>query len=278
MEEAAELLGINMEDLQIDGNLHIEAENEASDETLYHEDDEYLVDKLQNMETSSMGSEKRQTIDIDNRSQTQFENIDKNLLTEAGIFKDDVEVSKKKLLKEAQDLEVAHKCKRMIDVETKIFNCDLCDYKTHNIKNGYQHFQRKHIQCNQLFQCEKCIYRSKHKSHLKEHVEQQHSGLRYDCDGCDFQSSHKKDVKRHKLRKHNDKIKPFQCFLCPYTAVMQGDINIHKVTRHKEVCINCDLCPQLFVTNRGLERHKSLKHDLKNTALISEEKPQLNYI
>ena len=42
VEEAAELLEINMEDLQIDGNLHRDAENEVYD------DDEDLFCRLQN--------------------------------------------------------------------------------------------------------------------------------------------------------------------------------------------------------------------------------------
>ena len=89
----------------------------------------------------------------------------------------------------------------MIDIETNIFKCDLCDYTTRKIKFGYQHFKRKHIQAIQLYQCEKCIFKSKYKSHVKDHMEQQHSGLRYDCDECDFQSAHKKDVKRNLLKK-----------------------------------------------------------------------------
>ena len=87
----------------------------------------------------------------------------------------------------------------MIDIETNMFKCDLCDYKIQNIKYEYRNFQRKHFQPIELYQCEMFDYQSKHTSHIRPHMEQQHSGLRYDCDGCEFQSSHKKDVKKHKL-------------------------------------------------------------------------------
>ena len=70
MEEAAELLGINMEDLQIDGNLHRDAENEVYDEDLLY--------RLQNKEE---GNEEQIVLENDFESPTRFENIDEHFFT-----------------------------------------------------------------------------------------------------------------------------------------------------------------------------------------------------
>ena len=106
------------------------------------------------------------------------------------------------------------------------FKCKLCDYMTHKINaiRGHIRYHNKiYIQC---FLCDTKM----DKSNLKEHVRFKHSGLRYDCNQCDYQTSYPQNLKKHSSRAHNDVV--FSCNECDYKCKNDSTLRSHVNTKH----------------------------------------------
>ena len=245
MVEAAELLGINLDDIQLANNVHVEAEMELLGDSMTLQDKQHNFHKSPTKEDFAVVKEEG-TDTSDSKTQDEYMMGGKDILKEVSII---------------SEMEAFKDIKTMIDKETGKFMCDQCDYETHHLKIGYKHLQKKHN--NKIFQCNNCRYKSKNKNHVQVHIESKHSGIRYDCGDCDFQSAHKKDVKRHKLAKHNDGVKPFSCDLCIYTAITTVFLRRHKIQKHNVECVKCDYCPYKAVTQRGLRIHTNNQHQTK---------------
>ena len=238
------MLGINLKDLQLGNNTLSDNDRETFDDTLA------LGDKLNSTEDPTI----KQEVTINEAK--DYNPIETNLTEQFLKFEmaEVPEISKRDLL--------SNDGMQMINKNTSMFICDMCEYRTDVIKKGYAHVHTEHR--TNVYQCEKCDYKSKEKRNVKIHRTTQHSGLRYDCDECEFHTVHKKDVKRHKLRKHNDGTKPFSCDLCTYRAVAVSCLTEHKVAKHKAdtLTINRDFCSYKSVTIRGVDiqiknQHKS---------------------
>ena len=86
------------------------------------------------------------------------------------------------------------------------------------------------------YKCDKCIFRTLDKYHLKKHSIAKHTGIRYDCDECDYQSAYKKSIKRHKWGAHKTIVEPsFTCDQCDnkYPFHSQDNLWQHIKKHHK---------------------------------------------
>ena len=241
--EAADLLGINLEDLEVATDVQEEAETEVSD------------DNLKNLEVDTYVQGKAETKVSGDKLSLEFE---QNIIS-ASPKKHSFVVSQLASSDDIQEKKLQAIGEKMIDFKTGIFNCDQCKYTTTNVKFGYRHVLTRHG--DKKFQCKMCNYRSKSKGHLRGHMAAAHLGLRYDCDQCDFQSAHKKNVIGHKQYKHNDGKQPFTCDFCTYKAATELQMNQHTKYKHNEnLQFNCTYCSFKSLTERGLKAHINNKH------------------
>ena len=85
---------------------------------------------------------------------------------------------------------------------------DISEGKTFKVK-AKSDFVRFHLRCHL------CPFVAKNNSHLLEHIESVHEGVRYPCDLCDYKANRQQNLKDHKAGVH--KIDPhFKCLLCDY--------------------------------------------------------------
>ena len=250
MVEAAELLGIKLEDLEVATDVQGEAETEVSDDN--------LECKLNiSMPSPRKLNERKVHVDLNDFVKAESQTKDTNKVK--SIADDGFVVSQLEPSEDIPEKKLHSIGEKMIDIRTGTFNCDQCEYTTSNVKIGYRHVLTRHR--GKTFQCKMCDYKSKSKGHLNGHMAAAHLGLRYDCDECDFQSAHKKNVKGHKQAKHNDGIKPYACDFCSFRAATEMSIYQHKKhNNHISQHITCTFCPFKSLTERGVKAHINKKH------------------
>ena len=95
---------------------------------------------------------------------------------------------------------------------------------------------------------------------MKQHIETEHLGIRYDCDECDYQNKTRKFIKRHKLVKHRG-IKPVSCNLCNEKGISTKWLNMHNIQKHGAEYVLCDYCPFKSHTKLGMKCHLNKNHE-----------------
>ncbi|KOB74361.1 Uncharacterized protein OBRU01_09248 [Operophtera brumata] len=192
--------------------------------------------------------------------------------------------------------------------------CDIC--KTHF---KHSHALRKHITAHHLqrFSCNHCTYVTTHRQTARLH-ERWHKGTKYQCphyfvcELCGYSFVSAKGIELHKKLKHRGdetavsisikvttymghvRIKhpsDFVCELCGYSFVSAKGIELHKKLKHRgdETAVSisikvttymghvrikhpsdfvCELCGYSFVSAKGIELHKKLKHRRDETAAL----------
>ena len=69
------------------------------------------------------------------------------------------------------------------------------------------------------------------------------------------------DLKRH-INTVHEKIKQFQCELCPKKFSQSIDLKRHVAAIHLQLkSFTCDICNQAFSQQCNLKRHKQTKHE-----------------
>ena len=215
---AAEMLGINLDILQLDNNAR-------------NEDEPKILD---NRTKTLAGQPSDTDVSLNNIDKSEISDknsVENNIKYENTVTEEVWDISDIEPFNNIPENKIKRVWKQSIDKETGMFICKCCDYKTDKRERGYEHLRMRHGL--KVFLCDKCDYRTKGKGHMKAHMETKHSGIRYDCEECEYQTAHKKDVRRHQLIKHNDGVKPFSCDKCTYKAVSANYINTHKLRRHK---------------------------------------------
>lgn len=85
----------------------------------------------------------------------------------------------------------------------------------------------------------------------------------YVCDICGTTFSRKWHLHRHVEKVHRhclDMESYFECTECDYKARNLNSIHRHFGNNHGEKSIKCDLCDSSFGNEKGLNKHKELKH------------------
>ena len=119
----------------------------------------------------------------------------------------------------------------LLDKSTGIYHCNECKYDTQIIHKIKQHQKTIH---QRKYKCEHCEYETKCKYHVQLHMESKHTGVRYDCDQCNFQTAHKKNVDRHIESKHatDKKNKKYKCDMCDFKTFVKINLRAHGRKAH----------------------------------------------
>ena len=92
---------------------------------------------------------------------------------------------------------------------------------------------------DQGYECTECGYKSRHRSHLKDHINAMHLEAKFKCDLCDYETKYKNRIKSHRVAVH--KIGGLPCPSCDYVASEPWVLSQHVKFMHKWVSIHDDV-------------------------------------
>ena len=258
--EAAEVMGMNLEDLQIiqsssnqgeDSNEQNDSFNYLEDTSNNHEDtsnnkedtsnnqedsSNYKKDTSHNKKNTSNNKEDTSDNQEDLFDEVKTQKIKKEPFHESLSLKNvdeniedfsthEHDLGDKTI--EEHEFEIIY----LLNETTRIYHCNQCDYKTDMTYKISNHMKTRHTE--KIYQCRDCDLKTKDKYHLKKHMVAKHTGLRFNCDECDFQTAHKKDVKRHSETKHSDRqIQNNLCDICDFKTYNGVTLRRHKRKVH----------------------------------------------
>jgi len=254
--EAAELLGIEMEDVRI-----------ADSRDTYEKD----TTREDTSEEDSTGyNETSHAEDTTSHSETLFEEV--NVPNNKTNFVQKEHVENQKM----PENECQTKDETSKDAIDKQVTCIFCEFETTDLailKNHVNDHPNENI-----YNCKVCDKPLK-KTSLREHIQNTHSGFRLDCPECDFQTNTRSSLNGHRFRMHKIGSKPFQCPKCRYKAQFREFFRRHMKEKHginvpKEEkdrmdrigrMETCDQC--VYSTNNAsnMKRHKIQRHKVNFT-------------
>merc|ERR1712129_238682 len=208
--EAAELLGIEMEDLEILNQFGLNNEEEKS---MPIEDTVCITDKTMVEITKALNY-------VDQSAETKEDQTGSYNLTKEESYETGT-----------SEITVVANCEEGVDFvdndgQLCCLHCEFTANDTEDMKNHMKNHRSTHI-----FKCRHCGFLNKNKSYLKEHIDSKHTGIRYDCPHCDAQLTFKKDLARHFLIKHSE-VRFAQCEECFFKANSKGKLRVHMKKKH----------------------------------------------
>ena len=136
-------------------------------------------------------------------------------------------------------------------------NCQECDYIGSWPSHMKQHMQNVHGGLK--YDCANCDYKSGDKSNLKRHIEKIHLGVTYTCELCKKVLKTKSELKCHVDVKHNGFI--FNCDRCQYKASRKAYLTNHIMVEHEGITFDCNICHQKYNNRRRLFHHTKKIHE-----------------
>ena len=88
---------------------------------------------------------------------------------------------------------------------------------------------------DQGYECTECGYKSRHRSHLKDHINAMHLEAKFKCDLCDYETKYKNRIKSHRVAVH--KIGGLPCPSCDYVASEPWVLSQHVKFMHRWVSL-----------------------------------------
>ena len=145
-------------------------------------------------------------------------------------------------------------------METPIFNCDICLFKTKSENRLNSHKQAKHVE--RIFKCYACDYTSSFNQKVNEHLRIKHRGEKLKCKLCSYVHDYKSDMSKHMKKEHRPKIVAQQqqstCSMCDWKGTKQR-LNPHKKSSHGEGH-KCENCGKVFQRLDHLTKHNNAVH------------------
>ncbi|XP_047506335.1 zinc finger protein 345-like [Pieris napi] len=142
------------------------------------------------------------------------------------------------------------------DVSSGRVQCEIC-----KLRFKSQHCLNKHIMCHaKKYKCKYCPYISRNTTQAWNHVFW-HQGVTYKCPHCDEQFSQWTSYLSHVRIKHPS---DYICPHCGYSFVSQHGLNMHKSLMHRGVAdLNeenkdlpfCSSCDMKFASEEAHKRH-----------------------
>ncbi|CAG9790637.1 unnamed protein product [Diatraea saccharalis] len=135
------------------------------------------------------------------------------------------------------------------------YACSIC-----KIHFKHPHAARKHKTAHhtQRFSCNQCSYVTMHRQSARLHMKW-HKGTKYKCPHCSEEFSKFTTYMGHVRIKHPS---DFVCLLCGYSFVSEKGINLHKKLKHRldnqpipEDGPICEMCNLRFLDADALKRH-----------------------
>ena len=177
---------------------------------------------------------------------------------------------------------------------TRLYSCDVCDYKTpvkynlgvhadiHNnerpykcsecaytakSKNTFKTHMKIHKRDGKVYKCPKCEYISHKKANVDQHMKVHDEKRDYECSLCEFTTKSMPELVSHKRKNHDNLL--FHCMECDFKGKSKGGLTMHMRKKHqahlstnneKQKLLSCNQCSFTCATFRGLSHHISLMH------------------
>ena len=106
--------------------------------------------------------------------------------------------------------------KNLVQVDGR-YNCDLCHKKYKTRSHLSQH--RESVHEGVKFPCNQCDYQATQQTSLNIHIKSKHEGIKFACKQCDYQAAHPSTLTKHIQSKH-DGVR-YECDQCDYQATQQ---------------------------------------------------------
>ena len=150
-----------------------------------------------------------------------------------------------------------------VDIASKSFICEKCDYQTKSSELLREHSREIHVELEDeliediVYCCVKCKFESKSNDTLNEHLKEKHG--RYHCKNCNeiFDSNHL--LRKHVETKHKTNI----CQICNFTSNNVEEMNQHVIALHNKM-IKCDGCKFEATSRKALKEHVNEEHTKKH--------------
>lgn len=197
------------------------------------------------------------------------------------------------------ETEVSEKEQELEEEPGRRDTCPLCAESGQVFSAGQNematHFVQVHNIMDQGYECTECGYKSRHRSHLKDHINAMHLEAKFKCDLCDYETKYKNRIKSHRVAVHKigglpcpscdyvasepwvlsqhvkfmHKMKDlngtegdmrFKCKFCDYKATQKSHLLCHERAIHKQVQLTCQLCGFQSRWKSRLNRHIKAQH------------------
>ncbi|CAG9120342.1 unnamed protein product [Plutella xylostella] len=141
------------------------------------------------------------------------------------------------------------------------YTCKIC--KTHFKQ---PHALRKHITAHHThrFSCNCCVYVTTHRQ-VHKHITAHHTH-RFSCNCCVYVTTHRQTARLHERWHKGTK---YQCPHCPEEFVRFTTYMGHVRIKHPSDFV-CARCGYSFVSAKGIELHKKLKHRLEDQPIPAD--------
>ncbi|XP_075990036.1 uncharacterized protein LOC142985635 [Anticarsia gemmatalis] len=137
-----------------------------------------------------------------------------------------------------------------------IFKCTVC-YKGFLDEDAYNTHAIRHTNESGEHECTICKTHFKHSHALRKHTTAHHT-QRFSCNQCTYVTTHRQTARLH-VRWHNGT--KYSCPHCPVEFHKFTTYMGHLRKKHPSDHV-CEICGYSFVSNKGIELHKKLKHRL----------------
>ncbi|XP_045496487.1 uncharacterized protein LOC123694911 [Colias croceus] len=142
------------------------------------------------------------------------------------------------------------------DIDVELPTCVVCGYKT---------FQRHrllniHMKCHEKLKghtCSLCSKSFKNMNQLTKHRQLHKADNTYECHICKRQFHSQPRLKSHIAAVH-DKLKPFKCCHCDYTAARKEELKLHLRSHTGDKPYGCDQCSYRSADHNSMRRHKKV--------------------
>ena len=106
--------------------------------------------------------------------------------------------------------------------------------------------------------CNQCDYQTSKGSHLRQHQQNVHEGMKYSCTSCDYKSGKKSNLQRHIEKDHLGV--SYTCKVCEHVCSTKGVLKRHVDIQHNGLRYKCLECDGVFGEKGSLKRHVRIVH------------------
>ncbi|XP_072929390.1 uncharacterized protein [Epargyreus clarus] len=141
-------------------------------------------------------------------------------------------------------------------IDMELPTCEICGFKTFR---KYR-LLNTHMKCHGIikaYTCSVCSKSFKNANQLSKHrlVHKTSGDLR--CHICQLEFINERRLKAHVAAVH-DKVKPFKCSNCDYTAARKSQLKLHLRSHSGDKPYACDECSYRSSDHNAMRRHKKL--------------------
>ncbi|GBP84379.1 Transcriptional repressor CTCF [Eumeta japonica] len=146
-------------------------------------------------------------------------------------------------------------------IDMELPTCEICGYKTYKRYRLKNIHMKKHEETKN-HKCEICSQSFKTTNQLAKHKQIHKDGTVAQCLSCQLQFPSARRLRHHMITAH-DKLRPFKCTQCDYTATRKVELTLHMRSHTGDKPYRCEACGYRTADHNALRRHKK-RHSGQN--------------